>query len=846
MADATILDGDIGVNYLANNRQKLMYWIGGTLTEYTMNEVYSAMATLLDETTTIDSGTAFSAETPVEYTTGKIDTGDTEPWYMSFDLMEKITSGALKTSGWTRVQDSNTGIICVQVDSGGAIVAGDRGFTIVHSDGDEGVLLEFVETGGAVDLCFIRPLTSGVANSFAGATSDDLTCNTHVADVLETDGVATTGEMVWANLYSIGTIDPNVHLYLYQGEAGDDADRNRVYSWNWDGVGTNEDWYANGHIDICVALNDPTDPTWSTIDAGYITCFARKYGDLYASFEVANSATAGGRNPIPLQSSADLDNTTGIRTVTTSPFSDTPLLFTVGEIITEDVSGARGIVTGQLLDEWISYIPIDDPQIEFFSAGGQTVTGSVTGYTATSEADADSGPAIAGWFGQTTTPTVTFANTTFDVDDNGTPENYGITIDCKSNPLTEVYEWLKYATRNGEVTNDLNGINGERYIGGEVYLEYDGAVASGTIGEGDDVSQATTLATGVVISHNTVDKILLLRDTRGTFNTAALITSTDNSGEVTANIAAVTFAPKTASPLGTFAGGTFFGARGVLLDNWATLDENSFQLTPIEGGTKERPQAFIIEVTNLYGGLETEDDHDRVSVFRLATSGGIVKKTEYNAVGGETPGDATLVVSGGITQDTPGKSTGGWLVLVDDPDVIGAEYKIRYDSWDTSTFTLSNVPNFTSDAGTSETQVQYDTGTPFAAVKRGDLVYNSTQGAVGYVKTVDSDTVLQLEGTGIDSQSDGDVIEINCIPITVVSDDDVYVPFIDKIAAAASESVSVIFGAELYFRVKVRNTRSSDPNGPIKPYSSDGTVATSTSNQSVPVIRTEDTIISTP
>ena len=164
MADATILNGDIGINYFANNRQKLMYWIGGTNTEYTMNELYSAMATLLDETTTIDSGTAFSAETPVEYTTGKIDTGDTEPWYMSFDLMEKITGGALKTAGWTRVQDSNTGIVCVQVDAGGAIVASDRGFDIVHDDGDTGTLVEFVDTGGSVDLCFIRPDSDAAAN----------------------------------------------------------------------------------------------------------------------------------------------------------------------------------------------------------------------------------------------------------------------------------------------------------------------------------------------------------------------------------------------------------------------------------------------------------------------------------------------------------------------------------------------------------------------------------------------------------------------------------------------------------------------------------------------------------
>lgn len=67
-----------------------------------------------------------------------------------------------------------------------------------------------------------------------------------------------------------------------------------------------------------MALKDITASTWSVIDSGYVTVFARKYGDLYASFEVACS-TSGGRNPIPLQTAADLD-TTGIKIVTTGGF----------------------------------------------------------------------------------------------------------------------------------------------------------------------------------------------------------------------------------------------------------------------------------------------------------------------------------------------------------------------------------------------------------------------------------------------------------------------------------------------------------------------------------------------
>ena len=834
MADATILNGDIGVDYLANNRQKRMSWLGGTNDSYTMNELYSAMATLLDETTTIDSGTAFSAETPVEYTTGKIDSGDAEPWFITFDLMEKITGGALRTSGWTRVTDTNTGIIVVPVDPDGTIVVADEGYTVSGATTGNGTLLEFIDTGSTYDYLIIRPDSDAASDDFTtGAQEITSARGAFTADQWAAAN-STTGEMIWANLYSIGTIDANVHLYLYQGEAADDADRNRVYSWN----DATQDWYGNGHIDICVALKDVEQATWATIDDGYVTVFARKYGDLYANFEVANSTTSGGRNPIPLQTSADLDNTTGIKTVSTGAFSASPLLFTIGEIISEAVSGARGIVTDQVLDTSISYIPIDDPQIAFFSQTAQLITGATSGYTATSSADAVSGPATAAWFTNTTTPTATFTYDTFDVDDDGTDESYGITINCQSNPLTEVYEWLKYATRNGEITNDLDGINGERYIGGEVYLEWTGAV-SGTITEGSDVTQANTGATGVIIAYDETDKIMLLRDARGTFNTTDIITDNDSTGTVIADFAAVTFAPKTASPLGTFAGGTFFGARGVLLSSWISADENAFQLTPIEGGTKERPQAFSIEVTNLEGGVETSALHDRVSVFRLDGAAGSIEKTEYDAAGGESPGDPTLVVTGGIAQDVPGKSTGGWLVLVDDPAGTGDEYKIRYDSWVTSTFTLSNVPSFVTTGTNNDTRVEYSGGTFITDVKRGDLVYNSTEGLVGYVKTVDSDTVLTLEGTGILGNTTGDSVEINCVPITVTASDDVYVPFIDKIAAATEESVSIIYVSPIFFRVKVRNTRAVTP---IKPYSSDG--SSTGTDQSIPVIRAEDTIIS--
>jgi len=819
---ATILNADIQVDYLADNRQKRLSWLGGTNLTYTMNEIYSAMATLLDETTTIDDGTCFSAETPVEYTIGKIDTGDTEPWYITFDLMEHITGGALRTSGWTWVVDTNAGVLVVPVASGGTITAADdEGLTMTHADGDVGTLVEFIDTGGTTDYLVIRPLTSALANDFN--TAAGVITSSRGAFTATQNAASTTGEQIWANLYSLGTIDPNVHLYQYQGPVATDGDRVRLFSWN----DNTQDWYDNGHIDICVALKDITLSTWDIIDDGYITVLARKYGDLYASFEVACSTTSGGRNPIPLQTAADLDNSSGIWNITYTAGSGT---FIVGDIILGGTSGARGIVTFVDAGVSLTYISIDDPQIAFTAA--EAISASATTGTGIGAPSA-AGPSLSTWFTSNSIPTAAFTYIAADIDDNSVNENYGITIDCLNNPLTEVYEWIKYATRNGETTSDLDGINGEDYIGGEVYLAWTGAV-TGTIAEGDDVTQAGTGATGVIIAFNDVDdatRVILLRDTRGTFDTSGLVTSEQGGNFTPTSVS--TFAPKTASPLGTFAGGTFFGARGVLLTNYLAADANSFILTPIEGGTKERPPSITMTVTNLVGGLETSNLHDRVSIFRLTGAGADIDKTEYACDGGEAVGANSITVGASITQDTVGKSGGGTLVLVDISD-NGAEYKLRYSSWTGLVFTLDEITG-TATGGSTTTLI--DSGGGFDGnVFRGDLV--TVNGESVHVKTVDSDIQLTFESTLGGAVANLDTYEINTSPILIDAADKVYVPFIDRIATTDQESVSVTYASQIYYRAKVRNTRATIK---IKPFSVDGT--TTGSDVSVATIRTADTII---
>ncbi len=829
----TILGGNFTVYYLDETRQKRIRWTGSASGTNTMNQLYSALQDLFDESVQMDDGVPMSAQTPVEYTIGKIDSGDAEPWYIDYETMEHLTGGALKTSGWTRVEGTNTGIVVAKVAAAGrTIVPGDVGLSITHADGDAGTLLEVIDTGGASDYLIIRPNTSAIGNSF-NSSSLDFTCNTtHVATQ---EAAATTGEQIWANLYSLGTIEADTHIYLYQGAVAD-ATRARVYSID----DQTQDWWGDGHINICVAIRNFKTSSAPIIDGGYVSVYARKYGTLYDSYEVATSITSGGRNPIPLATAPDLDNTTGYKSIT---FTASAGNWAVGNEIEGNTSVARGIIT-QIdtpgATQTVHYYLIDDPQTDFNTAIESVHNNDDTGTgTKNGSAPAAQGPALASWYAGSTAPTVAFANTTQDTDDDGTAEGYGITLDCNQNTLAKVYEWIKYSFRRGDTTS-RNGIAAEQYIGAEVYLAY--SSKTGTISEGSDVSQANSLATGIVMSHDTTLKQILLRNVRGTFNITDVVTDNDALGTFTPTVA-TPFAPKKQAPLGTFAGGTFFGARGVKLTDWIVAsDENKFQLTDSSGTIRERPVAITLEVTNLVGTDETTITDDRVAMFRLSSDSGPINKTEYSAYGGEAVGAATLDVDAPIAVDVPGKTTGGILRLRDATD--GKEYRIRYSSWSNvggagtdGRFVLANIIIASADASTNTTTI-VEAGA-FGSAKRGDIVVNHTRAeAVSYVTSVAADTNSVTISPAIALQVPTDSIELNCIPITLVATaDDVYVPIIDTYATATTASASIVYDAAIYYRVVVRNVAATTK---IVPFSTDG--STTGANKSIATIRTTDTI----
>ena len=138
-----------------------------------------------------------------------------------------------------------------------------------------------------------------------------------------------------------------------------------------------------------------------------------------------------------------------------------------------------------------------------------------------------------------------------------------------------------------------------------------------------------------------------------------------------------------ASPLGTYQGGTFFGARGVWIYNYDSNDAKNFQLIDSENATQTPPNVVSVQVTSLVSG-------DRVAIFELTGAGGSIDKTKYTAAAGNNSGNGTLVVKEAIESDTP--SSG--VVRIDDT-------RYEYTSWATSTFTLSGTlsANYAEDTG---------------------------------------------------------------------------------------------------------------------------------------------------
>lgn len=149
--------------------------------------------------------------------------------------------------------------------------------------------------------------------------------------------------------------------------------------------------------------------------------------------------------------------------------------------------------------------------------------------------------------------------------------------------------------------------------------------------------------------------------------------ATSGDGEQYLAASAGYTAVKTA-PFGTFAGGKFFGARGVWIYNYNAEDAQNFQLLDASNTTQAPPNSVAVTVNSLLSG-------DRVFVASTSAAG-LVDTEQFNVSGSHASGDSTLYISAGPLQ-TSSTPTTGWVRVGD--------YRHRYTSWDTSSFTLASA-----------------------------------------------------------------------------------------------------------------------------------------------------------
>lgn len=636
------ISSDFTIDYV-NQR---VYHSSGT-TIYSSNALYSYLMDTFDELTQMDDTIPMSAQTPTEYTL-------INGWFMDDTSFKYLKGGAVQTSGHLNV------IQIVTLQSGGYVnaVAGDIGKMVTDDGGNTGNLLDYDNTKRKWWVRWTSTIETGSAMLITSGTGAGTST-----------GSSVSGENLWANVYTLGSIeeDDSQQMYIEQNGA-------RVFSGSewWPEAGTQ-------HIDVLIKVKE----AGTEINGAQITVFLRHYpsggnADLYDHFGI--DLTSGGRNAVPLATSPDLNNTTAHATI--SDYSDITIAFVNGtltysgvsgpftnlESVSQAVSGATGVFIKQTTTTGAGTMTLGNVVGTFNNTN--VITGGTSGVTATPSS------------------ILTEAYTTPKAFTQGTEYNYSVIIGCATRVLSQVYEYLKYVTRIGST-----------------FTMY-----------------PTATAQGGTITHTTKQGQLYIR------------AHEDNQTSPTN-----TFSPVKPSPFGTFAGGKFFGAQGVWIENMASSDIQAFQLIDSGGTTRTPPNQQSITISNLLSS-------DRVAVFRT-TSGTTINKAMYTAASGNSSGNSTFVVNESIPSDTP---TSGSIRIVDTSDTSATrETRYTYTSWSGSTFSgLSPTLDRTYTATDDTAYVPYIDTTASGTSASVTVIYNTDRTILVRVRRKASVAILPFETTG--------------------------------------------------------------------------------------------------
>lgn len=235
---------------------------------YTLDEMYSWLQTLFDEPEHISDPEPMSFQTLNDYTL-------LNGWYIDEASFHYFKSGSISTIGW--LDEIHT----VTYESGIDPIISDIGKTIRSDAVNWGVLIGF-----DISLKLIWVRVGSAAVSISGNVLDITAGTMNVVS----NSVSITGENLWTNIYTLGTLDSTPAIYITQN-----------------GTKINS-WWQTGHIDILVKNKN----MGINIDSSKITIFTRHYpidclASTYDYYEI--NLASGGRIPIALSSRCDLNNT---------------------------------------------------------------------------------------------------------------------------------------------------------------------------------------------------------------------------------------------------------------------------------------------------------------------------------------------------------------------------------------------------------------------------------------------------------------------------------------------------------------------------------------------------------
>lgn len=247
---------------------------GAGATVYTVNALYSWLMDEFDELTQMDDLVPMSAQTPTAYTV-------INGYYLQEELTKYLKTGAITSDGYVdEIRTLHCGATWTN------FVAGDIGNTLTGgTTGDTGTILDYDNTAHEV---WVRMDAAG--DLFDNATEAYTQSGTGNGTA---NAVSTTGEHLFANPYTLGTLEGTPQLYIFQDG----------------GKLVNSSWFSTGHIDVLIKVTE----SGVDIDSKKVTVFARTLSDHYDGYEI--TLTSAGQNAVPLGTSDDLNNQTVTGTI---------------------------------------------------------------------------------------------------------------------------------------------------------------------------------------------------------------------------------------------------------------------------------------------------------------------------------------------------------------------------------------------------------------------------------------------------------------------------------------------------------------------------------------------------